>query len=113
MHRLKPSKNPIATRVASQLTTELLFAVERDATESLGWCGKVQRRSERLRLLTKATGLPIGKCALDLSGQNSVVCTPRPAAMVIEELDTCFIAKDSAGQKLEGGHEVARAGFPG
>ena len=43
--------------------------------------------------LTIATGLPTGENAFDLSGQNSVACSPLSPPWSIVELDACFVAE--------------------
>ena len=47
-----------------------------------------------------ATGLPTGERALDLSEQDSVGCSPLRRLWTVEELDACFVVKDSGGQQL-------------
>jgi hypothetical protein len=60
----------ISARAARRFTKSSATAFDHRLSRFAGSASKT------FRLLTKAIGLPIGKCALDLSGQNSVVCAP-------------------------------------
>jgi hypothetical protein len=42
----------------------------------------VRRANKTFQLLTITTGLPTDECCLDLREQDSVVCSPFPAALV-------------------------------
>jgi hypothetical protein len=76
----------ISARAARRFTKSSATAFDQRLSRFAGGASKT------FRLLTKAIGLPIRKCALDLSGQSSLVCAPLPAA--------CFIVRDNGGQAL-------------
>jgi hypothetical protein len=65
----------ISARAARRFTKSSATAFDHRLSRFAG------RASKTFQLLTKAIGLPIGKCALDLSGQNSVLCAPLPARL--------------------------------
>ena len=60
----------ISARAARRFTKSSATAFDHRLSRFAGSASKT------FRLLTKAIGLPIGKRALDLSGQNGVVCPP-------------------------------------
>ena len=57
--------------------------------------------SKTFRLLTNVIGLPIAERTLDLSGQDSLGCSPLPAALVNRRTRSMlFVVRDHNGQGL-------------